>query len=93
MACYLLHFHQPISEKHTCQHYIGFANDVNARVSFHRKGKSGVRLLEVAKQRGIGFDVVRIWEDGDKEFERKLKNRHAAPSLCPICRERKKKSV
>lgn len=82
---YLLHFDRPISDKHTCQHYIGYANNLEARIGFHRKGRSGARLLEVAYARGIGFQVVRTWE-GDKDFERKLKKTKNAPQLCPVCR-------
>jgi hypothetical protein len=48
-------------------------------------------LFQVAKERGIGFDVVRIWEDGDKNFERKLKNRKNSPKLCPICNPKREK--
>lgn len=86
-VCYLLHFERPISPKSTCQHYIGFANNLEARVSYHRKGRSGVRLLEVAHERGIGFEVARVWEDGSKQLERQLKNRKNAPQLCPICQK------
>jgi predicted GIY-YIG superfamily endonuclease len=85
---YLLHFDRPISDKHTCQHYIGYANNLESRVKFHRKGKSGVRLLEVAHERGIGFVVARIWEGGDKELERKLKRQKQSPKLCPICQDK-----
>lgn len=94
MTVYLLHFDSPISDHHTCQHYIGFANNIEARIAHHHNGTSGARLLEVAKQRGISFTVVRVWEKGDKKFERKLKNRHDAPRLCPICKKlRKEKDV
>lgn len=84
MAVYLIHFDRPISPKHTCQHYLGYAEDVEARIKAHRAG-NGSRLCEVAAERGIGFRVVRIWPDGDRTFERKLKNRKNAPKLCPCC--------
>lgn len=87
---YLLHFDKPISDKHTCQHYIGFANDLEVRVGYHRRGKSGVRLLEVAYERGIGFVVARTWEEGTKLLERELKNRKDARTLCPVCRAARK---
>lgn len=86
MTVYLLHFERPISPNHTCQHYIGMANNLEARIAHHRKGTSKVRLLEVAKERGIGFVVARTWEGG-KELERELKNRKKASELCPICRQ------
>jgi hypothetical protein len=40
---------------------------------------------QVAKERGIGFQIVRIWP-GDRTLECQLKNQKNAPKLCPICR-------
>ncbi len=78
---YLIHFDRPY--KHA-RHYIGSALHLEARLSHHRTG-TGARLLAVIQQAGIEWSVVRTWE-GDKQFERKLKNRHNAKKLCPICR-------
>lgn len=92
--CYLIHFLQPISEKHTTLHYLGYAENLRTletRIAHHRKGTSKVRLLEVAKERGIDFIVAKVWEDGDREFERKLKRQNNAPRLCPICTNSKEK--
>lgn len=80
---YLLHFSQPISDKHTCQHYIGWAKHLPSRIAAHMSGH-GARLTQVARERGITFTVARVWE-GDRYFERKLKNRKEGPKLCPIC--------
>lgn len=80
---YLLHFARPISERHTCQHYIGWCLDLNERLAMHRAGH-GSRLTQVAVERGIGFEVVRTWI-GSREFERHLKNRKQGPRLCPMC--------
>lgn len=91
MAVYLLHFERPISPNHTCLHYLGFANNVDARIKHHRAGTSKARLLEVAHERGIGFEVVRVWEDGDRELERRLKRWHNSRLLCPVCLEERKK--
>lgn len=85
---YLLHFNSPIAPgKHTCQHYIGFAEDVWARVDEHAKGQ-GARLTRVARERGIGFKVVRVWDNKGRVFERRLKNRKEAPRLCPYCQKK-----
>ena len=59
---YLLHFDRPISDKHTCQHYLGYTADLPARLAAHRAG-TGARLCEVAKERGIGFVLARVWRD------------------------------
>ena len=80
---YLLHFERPISDRHTCQHYTGWALDLNARMTMHRAGK-GARLTQIAVARGIGFEVVRTWE-GSRDLERWLKNGKRAPRLCPMC--------
>jgi hypothetical protein len=36
-------------------------------------------------QAGIEFKIVRIWDDVDRDFERKLKKRKNAKYLCPNC--------
>ena len=86
--CYLLHFSRPISETHTCQHYLGWSEDLGKRLAAHKAGK-GSNLTAVAKRLGITYRVVRVWEGVTRDFERKLKNRKNAPGLCPVCVGRK----
>lgn len=81
---YLLHFHSPISDGHTTQHYIGYASDIAARMIVHHC-RPDARLLQVAKERGIDFEVARIWEGAGRDFERKLKDNKYGPKICPIC--------
>jgi len=78
---YLLHFERPL---HHAQHYIGYAEDLEARLARHRSG-NGARLVEVFTVAGIDFTVARTWE-GDRDLERRLKRRKNARRLCPICR-------
>lgn len=89
MAVYLLHFEQPIGDltkRHgQAQHYIGWAQALEARITHHRNGTSGVAIMAAVSQRGLKFEVARVWEAGDRTFERHLKNSKAAPRLCPIC--------
>lgn len=81
---YMLHFETPICPgRHTCQHYIGYADDIAARLQAHETGH-GARLTQVARALGIGWRVVRLWR-GDRGLERTLKNRKYGPRLCPIC--------
>lgn len=77
---YLLCFDEPF--KHA-RHYLGWAKSLDARIAHHRSG-TGARLTQVIRDAGIGFTVSRTWE-GDRNLERKLKNRHNAPKLCPRC--------
>ena len=86
MYVYLLHFNRPISSRHTTQHYIGFAECLATRIQRHESG-NGARLVQVAKERGIHFKLVRVW-CGDRELERRLKNWKCAPRLCPVCAQR-----
>lgn len=84
MTVYLLHFERPISPNHTAQHYVGTAKMLACRLDMH-KVRPDARLLQVAKERGIGFALARTWRGGRIE-ERKIKNRKEGPRLCPICK-------
>ena len=84
---YLIHFDRPLGNldnpRGQAQHYLGYTEDLPARLEAHRSG-NGARLMEVVAERGIGWQVVRTWA-GDRGLERKLKDRHNAPRLCPVC--------
>jgi predicted GIY-YIG superfamily endonuclease len=92
---YLLHFAKPIAPgRHTCQHYLGSAIDVDARLHEHLTGK-GARLCQVAIERGIDFEVVRVWQTepgAARQMERRLKNQKMGNRLCPICRNARKQA-
>ena len=78
---YLLHF-EP-SFKHA-SHYLGWALDVHKRVDEHLSG-NGANLVKHAVDAGCHVELVRVWENEDRNFERSLKvtslHRH-----CPKCR-------
>ena len=78
---YLLHFDQPVSDH--ARHYLGWASDLAARLEAHREGR-GARLMEVVKERGIGWHLARTWE-GTRDRERAIKDRAESPRLCPDC--------
>lgn len=89
---YLIHLEQKL--KHS-QHYIGFVdgeNRLKTRVEYHRKGQ-GSKFLKAVTLAGIEFSVVRTWKDGDRNFERKLKNRKNAKALCPCCNPKVAKEI
>jgi predicted GIY-YIG superfamily endonuclease len=77
---YLIHFDQVYKR---VRHYIGSADDLDARLAQHRAG-NGARLMEVITDAGIAWRVARTWK-GDRKFERQLKRRKEAPALCPLC--------
>jgi predicted GIY-YIG superfamily endonuclease len=78
---YLIHF-EP-AYKHA-RHYLGYADDIAARLALHRAGQ-GARLTQVAADAGCKIRLVKVWPGADRHFERKLKNRKESPRLCPIC--------
>jgi hypothetical protein len=81
---YLYHLASPLgNERHQAQHYLGTAEDVTARDALHRT-RRGARILAAAVERGIGFQIVRLWPGG-RDVERWLKNRKEAAQLCPVC--------
>ena len=67
---YLLHFKEPYKG---VQHYIGFTDNLEKRLSEHRKG-TGARLCAAFERSGIDFELAQTWE-GDRKFERQLKNK------------------
>lgn len=81
---YLLHFSRPY--KHA-RHYLGFATNLQSRLHQHASG-NGARLIEVISQAGIEWELVRAWCGKTRFFERRLKRRHGAASLCPACNPR-----
>jgi len=80
---YLLHFSRPISPDHTTQHYIGWTADLPARIQSHELGQAA-RLTAVARERGISFEVVRVWR-GTRNDERRIKRWCNNGRFCPLC--------
>ena len=79
---YLIHFSEKL---HHAQHYIGFViSDLEQRIALHKSNR-GAKLLAAVNDNGISWEVVRVWEDGDRQLERKLKNYKKARCFCPIC--------
>lgn len=85
MTVYLLHFDSPISPDHTTQHYVGYTDHLRDRLELHAIGR-GARLTQVARERGIGWRLVRTWPDGGRTLERRIKRARHVPDFCPVCR-------
>lgn len=82
---YLLHYDAPL---HHAQHYVGYCDDP-VRIEKHGNGTSGAHLPAAFHRAGTQFVVARTW-DGDRALERRLKTRHNARMLCPICQPAKR---
>lgn len=68
---YLIHFEEKL---HHAQHYIGFVDkNLKQRINKHRHNK-GTKLLVAVNSKGIPWEVVSVWEDGDRQLELRLKN-------------------
>jgi hypothetical protein len=90
---YLVHLHEPYmpypgAPAGSCaQHYTGFAEggprELSRRLAKHGT-TDGARLLLVARQAGLTWELARIWP-GTRAFERSLKNRGGARRHCPLC--------
>jgi predicted GIY-YIG superfamily endonuclease len=78
---YLIHLERPL---HHAQHYIGYAQDVDARFLQHWQG-IGNPMLREARRQGIIFRIVHIWKGETRSFERYLKNYKKSNRFCPIC--------
>ncbi len=83
MCVYLICYGQT-KYKHA-SHYLGFTDNLATRIYCHEHG-NGARLMEVVNRNDVPWVVARVWLNGDRELERKLKRQHNGPRLCPICR-------
>ena len=87
MTVYLIHFDKVIGDlgnpRGQARHYLGYAGNLEQRLQAHRAGNGSAIMAELAK-RGIGWQVARTWAGG-RDLERKLKNQHNGPRLCPLC--------
>jgi hypothetical protein len=86
-SVYLLHFEPglPLTGNRVARHYLGWAErDVDGRVAEHLAGR-GSPLVRAVLATGGTVRVARTWAGVDRVFERRLKNRHEAPRLCPLC--------
>src|SRR3954454_21531768 len=63
---YLIHFEEKL---HHAQHYIGFVEcNLEQRIKKHKNNK-GAKLLAAINDKGIPWEVVRVWEQGDRQLE------------------------
>jgi hypothetical protein len=84
VSLYLLHFDPKY--KHA-GHYLGYADDPWKRVSEHRHVPSKASpLVRAALGAGATVVIARLWHDGDRSLERRLKRQGGLSRHCPFCR-------
>lgn len=83
---YLIHFHHKLNH---AGHYVGYTDNIEKRMSCHQNG-NGSKLMKAISVAGISWEVARIWQNVDRNFERSLKNRKNTPKLCPVCNKKLK---
>lgn len=83
MTVYLIHFDRPYKG---VRHYVGYADNLDSRIKCHRASR-GARLIQVINLAGIEWEVVKTWPDGDRTFERHIKNQKHHWRHCPVCRK------
>lgn len=81
-VCYLIHFDEPLNAA-GMRHYVGFAPVLSDRIAKHRASK-GAAATARANALGIGWRVVRVWRDADRDAEKALK-KLGGVNLCPHC--------
>jgi predicted GIY-YIG superfamily endonuclease len=82
---YVLHFDPPYRH---AGHYIGWAQDADARISQHLAG-TGSPLVRAAVLAGSHVELAATFA-GSRSLERRLKRWHNTTTrVCPICRARR----
>ena len=79
---YLLHFERSY---HHARHYLGYTDDLEARLAAHRAGR-GSPLVAAAVRDGIEFELAATWPGGRTEERRLHRYRNSPRRLWPICR-------
>jgi predicted GIY-YIG superfamily endonuclease len=83
---YVLHLDRPLEH---ARHYVGWASNLEARLAHHAAG-TGARLLQVCRERGIGWKLAAAMP-GTRSDERRMKRNRWATRWCPECGLRLKK--
>jgi hypothetical protein len=79
---YLIHFEEKL---HHAQHYIGFVDkNLKQRIKKQQRNK-GAKLLVAVNRKGIPWEVVSVWEEGNRELERRLKKGKKSRCFCSVC--------
>jgi hypothetical protein len=92
---YVIHFDRPYKVTRPdgrtveVRHYIGWSSSkamLRYRLAHHMAGR-GSRLMAAVSKAGITWQVVAVFHDADRHFERLLHRRRDTPRWCPCCTE------
>jgi hypothetical protein len=96
---YLLCFRDPTTGQHAplvgngCRgqyagHYWGWTDDLTRRINQHRnpRWRGAGRLVQVALEAGLTFELAWLEYPATRGRERRLKNQGSAYRRCPLCR-------
>ena len=96
---YLLCFRDPATGQHQplvgngCRgqyagHYWGWTDDLTRRIAEHRnpRWRGAGRLVQVALEAGLTFELAWLEYPATRGRERRLKNQGSAYRRCPLCR-------
>jgi predicted GIY-YIG superfamily endonuclease len=87
-SLYLVHFGRPIgSRRHQAQHYIGWAQDVDARIGEHLAGR-GARILAYVASQDIAVVTYVLATGATRADERRVKRHRHHAHYCPLCSPR-----
>ena len=92
---YLIHFSAPLgnpAKRHgMATHYTGSTSLLDERLLRHANG-NGSAIMAAVHDRGIEWQLVRLWPCESKEaalaLERRLKRAGHGPRYCPLCNPR-----
>lgn len=82
MTVYLVCFDRPLEH---ARHYVGYTSGrLVDRLSLHAAGR-GARILQVCRERGIGWRLARTWPGAPRALERAIKRGAHGVRVCPFC--------
>ena len=86
MSVYILHFTEKL---HNAQHYVGCTENLPRRMNEHLHGYSnGSKLVRAVIKNGIEVIVAKVYPDGDRALEKKIKAIKKTSLVCPICQNK-----
>ncbi|ROL61145.1 GIY-YIG nuclease family protein [Bacteroidetes/Chlorobi group bacterium ChocPot_Mid] len=80
---YILHFDKKF---HHAQHYVGCTEDLQRRLKEHLNCRQcGSKIVRAAIKKGIKIELAKVYPEGDRVLEKKIKSMKKTSLICPIC--------